>query len=133
MGPSRPGLVLSILPEVFAICRLKPHESIPSWLLDLVLWSATRTPDELSLVLPQDQVPNDWQAERDWRCLQVRGPLDFDLIGVIASLTSALAESDIAVFVLSTFDTDYLFVRGWDLPKAVQALRRCEYLAVDEW
>ena len=121
-----------MLPQTFAICRLGPDETIPSWLLALGMWSATRTHDELSLVLPQDQVPAEWQAERGWRCLQVRGPLDFGLIGVIASLTAVLAASDVAVFIVSTFDTDYVFVREGELSKAVHALRVRKYVIEEE-
>jgi len=132
MTSHRPQLVLSLVPDAFAICRLGSDEVVPTWLLQLPMWSATRTCDELSLVLPQDQVPAGWQAERGWRCLRVRGPLDFGLTGVISSLTAVLAASDVTVFVLSTFDTDYVFVREGELSKAVHALRVRKYVIEEE-
>jgi hypothetical protein len=45
------------------------------------------------------------------------------MVGVIASLTSTLATANISLFVCSTFDTDYLFVRQGDLEAAVASLR----------
>jgi hypothetical protein len=82
----------------------------------------TRTDEELSIVLPEDSVPMDWKAERGWRCLKVLGPLDLGLVGILASLTSPLAEAGIPIFALSTYDTDYLLVHDADLARATGAL-----------
>jgi len=67
----------------------------------------------------QENVPEDITRESDWRCLQVAGPLDFSMVGVIASLTGILAAANISVFVISTFDTDLLLVKQGDLEAAV--------------
>jgi uncharacterized protein len=73
--------------------------------------SITRTADELSVVLPQTEVPADVQAEPGWRALSVRGPLPFHLTGILASLAVPLAEAGVPIFALSTHDTDWLLVR----------------------
>ncbi len=112
---------LLILPDTFSICRLDPNAPIPDWAKgDFV--SITRTPDELSIVCEQDRVPSDVQLESGWRCLQVAGKLEFSIVGVIASLTTVLAEAGISVFVVSTFNTDFLLVKEQDLEKAVAVL-----------
>lgn len=113
---------LELLTDTFAICRLDFDAPIPDWThCDFV--SITRTWDELSIVCRQDDVPDDVQAERGWRCLRVVGKLEFSLVGVIAILTKVLAESGISVFVVSTFDTDYFLVRQIDVNRTVEALK----------
>ena len=76
------------------------------------------------MVCPQRQIPEGIQKEEGWRLLQVEGPLDFSLTGVLASLTAPLAREKISVFAVSTFDTDYLLVREEQLPSAIDALTR---------
>lgn len=127
-GEAEKRLRLSLLDDRLAVCRLAPDAALPSWLAwrgDLV--SVTRTGKELSVVCPQGAVPSDVAAERDWRAFEVEGPLDFALTGVLAGLATPLAEAGIGIFVLSTYDTDYLLVRAADLQRAQAVLsRRCD-------
>lgn len=102
---------LSLLPGVFAVARLDASAPLPAAPAGAALWSATRTRDELSLVCDQDLVPEGARAERGWRVFALQGPIPFATTGVIAGLTRPLADAGIPVFVLSTFDTDYLLVR----------------------
>lgn len=85
--------------------------------------SLTRTRDELSVVCAQHLVPNELQAERDWRCLGVVGPLPFALTGILLSLAQPLAEQGISIFAVSTFDTDYLLIKASTLGAAIAALQ----------
>jgi hypothetical protein len=116
------ALSLTVLPDALAVCRVPPDTPVADVPLTGPFWSATRTRDELSLVIPEDQVPEGWQAVPGWRCLQVQGPLDFELTGVISALTAPLADAGVSVFVVSTFDTDYVLVREPDLERACEAL-----------
>lgn len=70
----------------------------------------------------QDLAPSGGRIESGWRAMTVAGPLDFDLVGVLADLTTPLARSGVSVFVLSTFDTDHVLVRDEDVDRAVDAL-----------
>jgi len=54
----------------------------------------------------------------------VRGPLDFALTGITASLALPLAAAAISMFAVSTFDTDYMLVRAADVERAVEALKK---------
>lgn len=114
---------LSILPYKLAICRLEPGVNLPDWLFHLPFWSATYTGDEISIIVPEENVPANCQSENHWSCLKVHGPLDFGLTGILASLTSPLAEAGIPVFALSTFETDYLMIKDTDLEKTIAVLR----------
>jgi hypothetical protein len=121
---NRPVHHLTLLPNLFAICRLDAAAAIPAWAAAGRFFSITRTVEELSVVCLQSCVPAGIQCERDWRCLQVAGPLPFATVGVLHSLVQPLAEADISVFALSTFDTDYLLVKAADLARTIDALRQ---------
>ena len=115
-------LTLSVMPGRLAIARLAPDAPLPA-AVGSALWSATRTADELSLVCDEAAVPAGAQrVERGWRALRVHGPIAFDVTGVIAGLTAALAAAGIPVFALSTYDTDYLLVRESHLERALEVL-----------
>jgi hypothetical protein len=107
----------------FAVCKLPPGSPLPAWATAGDLFSVTRTPDELSVVCGEEAVPGGVTCECGWRCLRVAGAMPFTLVGVLASLTSPLANEGVGVFAISTFDTDYLLVKEADFPKAVAALR----------
>jgi hypothetical protein len=116
-------LTLTPLPDLFAVCRLNAGDVVPAWASSGEFFSITRTADELSVVCPQNLVPEDVRCERGWRCLRVAGTMEFSMVGVVASLVTPLAESGISVFVISTFDTDYLLVKESDLQGAVAKFR----------
>ena len=118
-----PSLTLSLLPETLAVCRLASDAPLPDWAAGEFL-SITRTSDELSVVCAERHVPPSVRCEKGWRCLKVAGPLDLSLIGILASLAVPLAEARIPLFAVSTYDTDYLLVKGADVGRAVEVLRR---------
>jgi len=117
------NLRLSLLPDNYSICRLEPEADIPYWALAGDFFSITRTKDELSLVCSQERVPHGVQCEKGWRCIMVGGPLNFSLTGILASLTSSLAEAGISLLAISTFDTDYLLVKADNLTRTVCTLK----------
>ena len=117
-------LTLTILSDTLAICRLGPAEDVPEWAMIGEFVSITHTGDELSIVCAEEHVPSDVKADRGWRALKVEGPLDLALTGVLASLANPLAEGQINIFVVSTFDTDYLLVKGYNLTRACAVLRQ---------
>jgi len=114
-------LTLLLLEDRIGICRLGPEAALPSWALITGFVSITRTANELSVVCLESQVPEGIRCERGWRCLGVAGVLPFSAVGVLASLTAPLAEARVSVFAVSTFDTDYSFVKEEDWTKACEA------------
>lgn len=114
---------LRTLPDLYAIVRLDPDADVPDWVGDSPFSSVTRSDSELSIVCSEEDLPDGLRAERGWCALELIGPLDFTLTGVVASLVSPLADSDVPIFVISTFETDYLLVREPDYSRAVGSLR----------
>jgi hypothetical protein len=114
---------LVVLDARLAVSRLSAEAPLPVWAEGGPFLCITRTLDELSVVSCERQVPLDVKSERGWRCLRVSGPLDFAAVGIVASLIEPMARTGIPVLVVSTFDTDYLMVKGIDLDRAVEALR----------
>jgi GNAT superfamily N-acetyltransferase len=117
-------LTLVSLDGEYAVCRLDVDVALPTWVAGAPFLSITRTADELSVVCREMAVPEGVRCERGWRCLRIAGTLDFSLVGVLASLLTPLATAGVGVFVLSTFDTDYLLVKQTDFPRADEALRK---------
>ena len=116
-------MTLLLLPGAYAVCRLSGGDEVPGWARSGDFFSVTRTSREFSVVCAEETVPQDIVAERGWRCLFVQGTLDFSVTGVVSSLAVPLAAQEIGIFVISTYDTDYLLVRSHDLDRACSILR----------
>lgn len=119
---------IDVLPERFGICRFDPNVSIPDWALTSRFYSITQTQEEVSIVCHEGVIPQEIRYEKGWRCLKVQGPIDFSEIGILSSLAQPLASKNVAIFALSTYDTDYLFVREKDLSKTIETLSQEGFL-----
>ena len=119
---------LKLLLEPFAVCRFDPHTPNTPLIPVSGFFALTRTEDELSLVVKEAAVQPEWQAEAGWRGLKVLGPLDFSLIGILSSLALPLTAAGISIFAISTYDTDYLLVKGDKLIGALTALREAGFV-----
>lgn len=122
MSMTRSPIPLRLLNERFAVCRLAPDEEIPVDLDASTLLSVTRTPTELSIVC-RESPDLCGQIEAGWRCLVVEGTLEFDQVGILASLAQPLTEAGVSIFAISTYDTDYLLVKQEKLDLAIETLR----------
>ena len=121
--PDTVRLRLFLLDCRLAVCRLGPQDEVPGWEGGGAFSSVTRTSTELSIVCAESAVPEGIAREGGWRIFQVEGPLDFALIGVMASIAGPLGEAGVSLFAVSTFDTDYVMVRERDVERAANALR----------
>lgn len=124
---------ISWLFGAYAICRLDPAAPLPEshasddsgrgrGAAGGALFSATRTAAELSIVCPEEDAPPGGRCEPGWRAMSLEGPIPFETTGVLAALASALGAAGVSIFAVSTFDTDYLLVRGADAVRAEAAL-----------
>ena len=120
-------LVIDVRPDEDTVLRLDPATPVPAGLFASAgLVSVIRTEDELSLVCLSGQADgfeNPQRIEPAWRLLTVRGPLEFSLTGIMAMLAGTLAAAGVALFALSSFDTDHVLVKSVDLDRAITAFR----------
>jgi hypothetical protein len=120
----RRRLTFTPVAGVYAVCRLAADAPWPAWAAGGPFVPVTRTADETSAVCPAAAVPAGVGCEGGWRCLRVAGPLDFGMVGVLAGFVGPLAGVGVSVFVLSTFDSDYLFVKSIVLSQVIDVLRQ---------
>ena len=112
-----------MLEERLSVCRLDAGADVPARATRASFFSVTRTRDELSVVCPEEVVPEGAIRERGWRALKLEGPFDLSVVGILVSVASPLAQAGASIFAVSTFDTDYVLVRETQLDLAVDTLR----------
>lgn len=125
-------LCLRVLSDSYAISRLSQDVPIPVWAQGGEISAVVRTCDELSVVCLDALVPKNIRAEKGWRVLKVLGPLAFSLVGILANLTRVLADAEVSIFAISTFDTDYLLIKQHQLEAAKAALLQAGYSLQEE-
>ena len=114
---------LTVLNDEFTIHRFAPTAPVPPAVFERPFYWLGRTDHELSVVCESSvELPAD-RHESGWSCLKVNGPIDFAVTGLIAGISGVLASAGVGVFVISTFDTDYVLVKSEALRQAAQALR----------
>ena len=119
------SLRLTVLPDRFAVCRCERAPEISSLTGGLV--ALVRTEQELSLVCAQAEAPASAKVEKGWRALKVEGPLPFHLTGILHGILTPLAARGIAIFAVSTYDTDYVLLKDERLAEACEALSAAGY------
>jgi uncharacterized protein len=119
------------LEEPFAICKLAATDPAPAWAPEGVLTSITRTLDELSIVCPLKHVPEPHRPEIPWFCLKLEGPFAFSEVGIVKAFIDPLVMQGIPIFVVSTYDTDYVLVQETFSPAALQALEEAGHELIE--
>lgn len=101
----------------FTVCKVKDAANID---LTQEYCFVGKTDEELSLVCATEFVPQE-TIERDdgWKALRIEGVLDFSLIGILSKISTLLAENEIGIFAISTFNTDYILVKRENFSKAI--------------
>ena len=116
-----------MLSETFTIHKLLPDASITEEILKSKYYSVSKTENELSVVCSELIEVKSLQSSKGWKCIKVKGPLDFNLTGIFAGISDILAQANISIFAISTFDTDYILVRSQDLSSARTKLKQAYY------
>lgn len=116
---------IEVLNLDFSVCKIHSCSN-----LKLEPWMFIGyTDEEVSLVCPEDKVPQDdvIEVEKGWKAFRFTGVLDFSLIGILAPVSKILAENRIGIFVISTFNTDYVLVKKENFERAIAFLREAGY------
>jgi uncharacterized protein len=118
-----PLLQLFVRPEALSVVRVDALDGMPSWALaGPGIAAVVRRDDELGVVCASSVVPEGVLREDGWIALEVAGPLDFALTGILVAVAGPLAEAGVSIYALSTYDTDVVLVRRDALLAAVAAL-----------
>ena len=122
-----------VLKGNFAIYRFENGSALPDWIYSSGFYSITKTKDEISVVAFQnDLISSDIVRNKDWRIIQIEGPLDFSLVGIIADISAIFKSRKISIFTLSTYDTDYFLIKQKDLDIGIQALIENDHIVTIE-
>lgn len=116
---------LKVIDYEFTVCKVPDYTQVS---LESEFCFIGKTNEEKSLVCITEEVPdNALKCEHGWKAFRIQGVLDFSLIGILAAISSLLAENKIGIFVVSTYNTDYIFVKKEDFEQAQNVLSEAEY------
>ena len=116
-------LTLKRLPDRYTIWQL-PVDAVPPALPVRVFAAVLRSPTELSGVCPSAHAPTGALLDEGWWCLQFIGPFDLTLTGIMVQIAAPLAQAQVPIFTLATYNTDYILVpqlRYHDAKAAIMA------------
>ena len=119
-------LMMTALGQEFSICKVADYTQID---LESPFVFTGSTDEEKSLVCPTELVPqNTVKRDDGWKALRIIGMLDFSLVGILARISTIWAENSIGIFAVSTFNTDYIFVKRFNFDKAIKALEDAGFI-----
>jgi 8-oxo-dGTP pyrophosphatase MutT (NUDIX family) len=121
--PQPVRLQIDVLPESFAIIPANAANFPKAWADGTGFHAIIRSSEGTTVVSDQSRIPPETKADRDWRALQLRGPFDLNAIGILSRVSAALAEAQVPLFAISTYETDVILVRDASLDRAVRALQ----------
>lgn len=113
----------------FSVCKLKDYSAVN---LDAQYCFVGKTDEENSLVcITQDVPANVVERDDGWKAFRIQGVLDFSLIGILSGISGILADHQIGIFAISTFNTDYVLTKKENYQRALSLLRNAGYQIVE--
>ena len=119
------SIKLEILEDRFSICKVADYSMTD--LSDKFVFTGA-TDQENSLICPEKAVPgNTLERDDGWRGFRLSGTYEFSLIGILARIANILAERRISIMAVSTYNTDYVFIKAEYFDGALKALSENGY------
>lgn len=121
-------MVIKRINHDFTVCKVPDYSQVD---LDREYCFIGKTDEEKSLVCITECVP-DHVDERDdgWKAFRIQGTLDFSLIGILSKISTLLADNEIGIFAISTYNTDYILIKKENFEKAITVLSGAGYQVV---
>ena len=118
-------LKIEAIPCELTVCKVADTDRLP---VKGELYFIAKTDEEVSLVCPSEDAPRETLAREDgWRAFRISGMLDFSLVGILSEILSLLAQGQIGIYAVSTFNTDYILVKKENFGRALDILSRNGY------
>ena len=115
--------------QEFSVCQVEDYSLVN---LDSEYSFIGKTDEEKSLVCITDEVPSNVIRRDDgWKAFCIQGVLDFSLIGILAKIATILADNNISIFAISTYNTDYVLIKNKNYQKALKVLKSIGYEITD--
>lgn len=120
---------IKVIQYKFTVCKVKDYSLVN---LDSDYSFIGKTDEERSLVCITSDVPSN-VIERDdgWKAFRIQGVLEFSLIGILSKISNILAEHEIGIFAISTFNTDYILTKKENYQKALTVLEEAGYKVIN--
>lgn len=116
---------LKVIEYDFSVCKIKDISLVD---FNSEYCFVGKTDEEISLVCVTDDVPDNIIERNDgWKGFRIQGVLDFSLIGILSKISTILSENKIGIFAVSTYNTDYIFTKSENFPKALKVLSTAGY------
>ena len=121
-------MTIKTLDKDFTVCKVTDYSLVN---FESEYCFTGKTDRENSLVcLTQDTPVNTTDREDGWRGFRIEGVLDFSLVGILSKISAIFADAKIGIFAVSTFNTDYIFIKQPDEEKALSALAEKGYTII---
>ncbi len=122
---------IETIPYELTVCKVRSFDEINT---RAGLFFTGKTDEEISLVCTVGDAPvTALEREDGWKAFRIRGVLDFSLTGVLSRISGILAENNIGIFAVSTYNTDYILVKKDNFDKALEALGNNGYTILDQY
>ena len=120
-------MVLELLDKEYSIYKFNVKNQLDTNIFNNDFISITKTKDEISIVAISGSFENFDKKEDDWKMFKINGILDFSLTGVISKISTILANSGISIFVISTYNTDYIMVKKNKKEETIKIFEKNNY------
>ena len=116
---------LQIIDKPLTVCKISDISSAD---LSSDIYFIGKTDEEISLVCVTYSVPAETLEREDgWRAFRIKGTLDFSLVGILSKISKILADNEIGIFAVSTYNTDYILVKEENFERALALLADAGY------
>ncbi len=87
-----------------------------------------KTDEEISVVCSMNTDISGVIAREDgFVAFRFQGEIDFGKIGILAKISTLLAQNNVGIFAISTYNTDYILVKKHDFSKVLGLLLQNNY------
>jgi hypothetical protein len=120
-------MILELLEDEYSVYKITRQELFANNIFETKFISITKTEDEVSVVATSNMFHDFEKVEDGWKILKIDGILDFSLIGILSKISNILANEKIGIFVISTYNTDYIMIKKENIEKAIKILTKNDY------